>query len=68
LDAACSEELYGVFLSEDGLEYLFNKFTVRSLQIVTSGEVKEVLARPECKVWETRILLIFNAHQLASYV
>jgi hypothetical protein len=51
LDAACFEELYGVFLSEDGLEYLFNKFTVRSLQIVASGEMKKVLAQPGCKVW-----------------
>jgi hypothetical protein len=68
LDAAYSEELYGMFLSEDGLEYLINKFTLQGLEIVSSSEVKTTLARPECKVWETTILLIFNAHQPVSNI
>jgi hypothetical protein len=50
---------YGMFLAEDGLEYLTNEFTVRSLKIVASDEVKNVLALPGCKVWGNQELIDF---------
>jgi hypothetical protein len=50
---------YGMFLEADMLEYLTNEFTVRSLQIVASTEVKKVLDRPGCIVWGNQDLLDF---------
>jgi hypothetical protein len=50
---------YGMFLYEDTLEYLTNAFMVRSLEIVTSAEVKKVLIQPECKVWGNQELIDF---------
>ena len=50
---------YGMFLFEDTLEYFTNEFTVRSLEIVTSDEVKEALSRPECRIWGNKELTNF---------
>jgi hypothetical protein len=52
-------QFYGMFLSVDTLEYLTNEFTVHSLEIVTSAEVRKVLTRPESKIWGNQELTDF---------
>ena len=42
---------YGMFISEEIVEYFTNEFTVRNLDIVTQVEVKRILALPGSKVW-----------------
>lgn len=50
---------YGMFISEDVVEYFINEFTVSNLDIVTQIEVKRMLSQPGCKIWGSKDLTHF---------
>ena len=48
--------LYGLLLTDDVIEYFINEFSVRSLEMVGSDEIQNVLSTPGCKIWGNREL------------
>ena len=48
---------YGMFISEDIVEYFNNEITVRELAIVTQVEVNRILELPGCKIWGNKELI-----------
>jgi hypothetical protein len=49
--------VYGMFLTDDVVEYFTNEFPVQTFEIVEPGMLKEILSQPGCKVWGNRELL-----------
>jgi hypothetical protein len=42
---------YGIAISDDVVEYLTNEFLVKSLEIVSSEQIKKLTLKPGCKIW-----------------
>lgn len=53
-------DVYGMFLTDDVVEYFTNEFPVRSFEIIEQGKLNEILTQPGCKVWGNRELLEFS--------
>ncbi len=49
--------VYGMFLTDDVVEYFTNEFPVQTFEIVQADVLKEVSSRPGCKVWGNKELL-----------
>lgn len=52
-------EIYGIVISEDVIEYLTNEFTVRSLALLLPAQVKKIMATTACKKAGNYALLEF---------
>lgn len=52
-------EVYGIVISEDVIEYLTNEFTVHSLELIPPAQVQKVLATTACKKSGNYALLEF---------
>jgi hypothetical protein len=56
---ATGNEVYGIVISEDVIEYLTNEFTVHSLEFVPPAQVQKVMANTPCKKSGNYALLEF---------
>jgi hypothetical protein len=52
--------VYGMFLTDDVVEYFINEFPVQTFEIVQAAVLNEILSQPGCKVWGNRELLSFQ--------
>lgn len=52
-------EVYGMVISEDVIEYLTNEFAVQSLELIPPAQVKKVMATAACKKSGNYALLEF---------
>jgi hypothetical protein len=51
--------VYGMFLTDDVVEYFTNEFPVRTFEIVEPGVLHEIFLQSGCKVWGNRELVGF---------
>lgn len=49
--------IYGMFISEEVVEYFTNEFPLQSFEIVRPDEIKKALQVKGCKVWGNKELL-----------
>ena len=49
-------QIYGMFLTDDVVEYFTNEFPVRTFEIIEQEALREILLQPGCKVWGNREL------------
>jgi hypothetical protein len=51
--------VYGMFLTDDVVEYFTNEFPVQTFEIVHTDVLNKILKEPGCKVWGNKELLSF---------
>jgi hypothetical protein len=51
--------VFGLFLTDELVEYFTNEFPVRSFEIVQPHVLKSLVATQDCKIWGNQELLSF---------
>ncbi len=49
--------VYGIFISEEVMEFFTNECAVRTLEVIPAGEVHRLAAAPGARIWGNRELL-----------
>jgi hypothetical protein len=49
--------IYGMFISEEVVEYFINEFPLQAFEIVRPEEIRKVMQIKGCKIWGNKELL-----------